>query len=443
MKAVLLAIPIMTSTACSRQAGTTAPTWEKRIQVASGEAQRGPWAMNDSDYRWVDDPSVDVWSSGDIAVAWVDQSRKDIFFERYGADGQRRFEQPSGVSRSPETFSWLPRVVVNPEEPNQVYILWQEIVFSGGSHGGEIFFASSSDGGRTFSQPENLSRSKAGDGKGRLDRDVWDNGSLDLARSASGDLYAAWTEYESTLWLRRSTDRGKSFAPALRVGGGHAAPARGPSLAVAGHAVHVAWAVGENRAADIQLASSDDRGDAFGPARAVCESAGHSDAPKIAADRQGTVHLVFAESRDDSRSAYDIRYSRWKQGSTGFEPCRMVPGSQTANGASAHYPHLAVDRGRSVFLLWEQYTERYPRPQGLAFTYSPDGGDHFHPPSVMSNISAPALGFNGSQQGLLTKKLAVGSAGLIAIVNSTFQPDMASHVWLLRGRFQRDASSAP
>jgi len=398
--------------------------------------------MNDSDYRWVDDPSVDVWSSGEIAVAWVDQSRKDIFFQRYGRDGARRFEEPTGVSRNPDTFSWLPRVVVNPDEPNQVHVLWQEIVFSGGSHGGEIFFASSSDAGRTFSQPANLSHSTAGDGKGRLDRAIWDNGSLDLARGSSGELFAAWTEYEGTLWFRRSTDGGKSFSTALRISGSDDAPARGPSLAVSGSTVHLAWAVGENRAADIQFASSKDRGASFGPVRAVCESRGHSDAPKIATHSEGTVHLAYAEGPEGPGKAYHIRYSRLPPDAARFEAPRKVAGSEGGHGASAHYPQLAVDREGAVFLLWEKYAEPQARPRELAFTYSRDRGEHFQAPSILADISANALGFNGGQQGLLMKKLAVGQAGIVAIVNSTFRPDEASHVWLLRGRLQQDRSSA-
>jgi hypothetical protein len=41
-----------------------------------------------------------------------------------------------------------------------VYVLWQEIVFSGGSHGGEIFFARSRDGGQTWSAPAIVPDSK-------------------------------------------------------------------------------------------------------------------------------------------------------------------------------------------------------------------------------------------------------------------------------------------
>ena len=244
-------------------------------------------------------------------------------------------------------------------------------------------------------------------------------------------------------WFRRSIDGGKHFSNPLRIGGGDDAPARGPSVAVAGGTVHVAWAVGEHRAADIQLASSDDGGQSFGVARPVCESDGHSDAPKIAADAEGTVHLVYAESPDGSGKAYHIRYSRLKSGAPRFESPRALPGSISGDVASAHYPQLSVDRTGSVYVMWERYLERNARPQGLAFAYSPDKGDHFEAPSVMSEISAPSLGDNGSQQGLLTKKLAVSPAGVVAIVNSTFQPDRASHIWLLRGRLERDGWRAP
>jgi hypothetical protein len=45
-----------------------------------------------------------------------------------------------------------------------------------------------------------------------------------------------------------------------------------------------------------------------------------------------------------------------------------------------------------------------------------------------------ALGFSGSQQGLLMEKLAVNAPGAIAVVNSTFKGNETSHIWLFRGQ---------
>jgi hypothetical protein len=53
---------------------------------------------------------------------------------------------------------------------------------------------------------------------------------------------------------------------------------------------------------------------------------------------------------------------------------------------------------------------------------------------VVPGSADPALGVNGGQQGLLMSKLAVNGAGTVAVVNSTFARDEASHVWLFRGR---------
>jgi hypothetical protein len=160
--------------------------WLGSTEIAAGRGERGPWRMNESRYDYVDDPSVAIDERGGAIVAWVDQARKDVYFWKNG--------KSVNVSRSPDTFSWLPRVATDAK--GTIFVLWQEIIFSGGSHGGDILFARSGDGGKTFSQPINLSSSVAGDGKGRIDKDRWHNGSLDLIVGPDGTVYTAWTEYE-------------------------------------------------------------------------------------------------------------------------------------------------------------------------------------------------------------------------------------------------------
>ncbi len=410
-------------------------TWGERIEVASGDAYQGPWRMNDSEFRYVDDPTVAINEAGVVALAWVDQSRQDIFFQLYAPDGEMRFKEPVNVSRTPEIFSWLPRMVMTPGNPSAVYILWQEIVFSGGTHGGEIFFARSTDGGKTFHDPLNLSRSIAGDGKGRLTRRYWHNGSLDLALGPAGTLYAAWTEYEGALWLSRSTDGGERFSePARIAGAGGADPARGPSLAVgANNALYLAWTVGEDRAADIRVAKSGDAGRSFGAPRIAFESDGHADAPKIAVDSAGTVHLVYAESPAGPFDRYHIRYTRSNDGARSFAKPWEISSPLPKGFESANFPALSVDGEDNLYVLWELFPDKRDRSRGLGFTVSRDAGRTFASPSLVPGSADPALGYNGSRQGLLMRKLAVNAAGAIAVVNSTFKRGERSHVWLFRG----------
>ncbi|MCH9012823.1 MAG: exo-alpha-sialidase [Proteobacteria bacterium] len=421
------------------QADAPGVTWDERIEVASGGGYRGPWRMNESEYDYVDDPTVAVDERGLVGIAWADQSGQDIFFQVYGPDGKKRLEAPVNVSKSPRIFSWLPRMVIASGDAIKVSILWQEIVFSGGTHGGEIFFARSSDGGKSFGDPLNLSNSIAGDGKGRLTPRYWHNGSLDLAQGPQGDLYAAWTEYEGNLWFSRSTDGGDNFSDPLRVAGSQdAGPARGPSLAVdAQGTVYLAWTVGADKAADIRFAKSVDRGRSFGAPRIVFESGGHSDAPKIAVDGKGTVHLVYAESPAGPFERYHIRYARWNVGAGGFEEPKEISSPQTERFESVAFPALSLDGADNIYVIWELFPSRKGYPRGLGLTYSSDGGRTFAPPSVVPGSLDPALGVNGSQQGFLMRKLAVNGAGVLAVVNSTFKRNRASRIWLFRGQANR------
>ena len=417
----------------SGQAGDGDACWAgiKPVEVAEGRAHRGPWRMNESDFDYVDDPTVAITDDGHIGVAWADQSRQDVYFQMYTPAGQARFPKPVNVSSNPGTFSWLPRLIIAADDHQRVYALWQEIVFSGGSHGGEIFFARSADGGATFSAPINLSNSLAGDGKGRLTAERWDNGSLDLAAGPNGHLYAAWTEYEGRLWVSRSADAGATFAEAIHVTGDAKRAARAPALEVdGGGAIHLAWSVGGQAAADIRIATSLDGGRSFGALQIVASS-GHADAPKIVADSQGKLHLVYGESPDGPLRQYRIRYARRDAGSGRFSEPRTIAAAD-AGADSVNFPDLAVDAANRLYVVWKLFPDRRQFSRGLGFTVSHDGGQSFAEPEIVPESDDPNLGFSGSLQGSLMARLAVNADGALAVVNSTFAPGRSSHVWLWR-----------
>lgn len=283
--------------------------WTGITEIAEGRGDKGAWRQNDSRYNYVDDPTVAFDSTDRVKMAWVDQKKKDVFYQSLSTAGTAQ-GRPVNVSRNPATFSWQPRMVVAPGDTGKIGLLWQEIIFFGGSHGGDILFARSTDAGASFSAPINLSNSRGGDGKGRLDRDTWSNGSLDLAIAPDGTLLAAWTEYDGMLWLARSTDGGASFSRPAHVAGDGKRPTRGPSLATGpGQTVYLAWTVGNDRSADIRVAQSDDGGQTFGRPYVVGAGPGHADAPRLAAGRTGTLHLVYAESEDGPSGRYHVLLS--------------------------------------------------------------------------------------------------------------------------------------
>jgi hypothetical protein len=395
-------------------AAATAATiaWQGVTEIATGAGERGSWQQNESRYDFVDDPAVAMDARGGVAVVWVDQKAKDVFFRRLAGG------KAVNVSRSPATFSWLPRVAFAPGDPRQVFVLWQEIIFTGGSHGGDILFAYSQDGGATFGEPRNLSRfSQAGDGKGRISKEVWDNGSLDLAVAADGTALLAWTEYEGRLWVGRIERGGGSFSA---VSLNSHKPARGPSLAIAplGDA-YLAWTVGEDASADIRVARSNDGGASFGEPVIAATSKDYSDAPKLAVDANGVVHLAWHERRR-------VLYARSSNGLRSFSSPKVL-----SDGAAS--PMLALDGNGSVYVTWELFGG--PRPRGLGYAVSRDGGASFAPPGVVPESSD--RGWNGSSQGLLMQKLAVNADGAVALVNSSLEEGRGSRVWLIRGAAAR------
>lgn len=403
--------------------------WAEPVELARGAGLRGPWQQNDSRYDFVDDPAVVFRPDGSLVVAWVDQARKAVVVRRLHADG-RPASEPQLLSGEPDAFSWMPRIACGAD--GTVYVLWQEIVFSGGSHGGEMLLARPVDGAGGFGAPLNLSASRGGDGKGRITPEYWHNGSCDLIALPGGGVAAAWTEYDGPLWFTRSTDGGRTYARPVRVAGGRGErPGRAPSLAVARDALLLAWTMGEQPDADIRVARLEAGAEKFGMPVEV-RSPGYSDAPRLAVDAHGTVHLAWGEARDGPFQAQRVLYSRSRDGGRGFETPRE-PGRMPEGSASAGFPSLAVGAGGSVIALAELQDDLRQRPRGLLCAVSRDGGDRFDAWRTVPGSRDPGGGFNGSSQGLLIPKLAVRN-GEVAVVNSALREGSHSRVWLVRGR---------
>lgn len=417
--------------------------WSTPVELASGRGERGPWQQNDSRYDYVDDGTVAIAANGDLLIAWVNQGSKDVFFRRLrhdtgAASSYASALPPRNVSRNPASFSWLPRIAVSPDAPQTVNLIWQEILFAGGAHGGDIFFARSTDGGDSFAEPINLSASVGGDGKGRINKEIWHNGSLDLIAASKDRLYAAWTEYDGQLWFSRSNDGGQTFSAARRLNSNTEKPARAPTLASGQNGeLYLAWTTGEDHAADIHFMQSADGGDNFSAPILIEKTPTYSDAPKLASAPDGVLHLVWAESRAGPFAPHRIRYTRSLDRGRSFAQPRDLSGPRVPGvSVSAAYPAIGVDRQARVVISWEHFPSADSLPQGLGIVVSADGGQRFSVPMIVSGSIDDAGRWNGSFQGRLMQKLAVGGDGRVVLVNSALKDGDSSRVWLLSGRLR-------
>ncbi|HYC63612.1 MAG TPA: sialidase family protein, partial [Reyranellaceae bacterium] len=294
-------------------------------------------------------------------------------------------------------------------------------------------FARSGDGGRSFSAPVNLSNSVPGDGKGRINPHYWHNGSYDLQAAAGGKVYVAWTEFDGPLWFARSADGGRTFGqPQLVAGGKGDRPARAPALAVhPDGSVLLAWTHGDDDGADIHVARWAQGSGAFSPPVTIGHRSRYDDAPVLAVDAKGVVHLAWGESEGKPLQRQRIAYARSRDGGRSFEAPRAVL-TAAAPFVSAAYPALRVDGEGRVLVLAEVLENLRQLPRALALTVSGDGGNTFAPAGVVPHSSDPRGGFNGSSQGLLMRKLLVSEDGRVFVVNSALAEGSHSRIWLVQ-----------
>jgi hypothetical protein len=189
--------------------------------------------------------------------------------------------------------------------------------------------------------------------------------------------------------------------------------------------VYLARTVGDE-GADIRVARSTDGGSSFGAPVVIGRSEGYSDAPKLAVDATGALHVVYGEMQR-------ILYSRSTDGGRSFAAPRDI------SGTNAGFPSLGLDGKGNLYVLWERFADSAVRPRGLAIAVSNDGGATFTAPLLVPG-SADG-GWNGSLQGLLMRKLAVNRHGALAVVNSSFEEKERSRIWLMRGQLPESSSS--
>ena len=80
----LIGITSLLAVVATALAAPDAPiAWHARTEVAQDRGERGPWRQSQSRYDFVDDPAVALTPNGDAAVAWVDQAKKAVLFQRY------------------------------------------------------------------------------------------------------------------------------------------------------------------------------------------------------------------------------------------------------------------------------------------------------------------------------------------------------------------------
>jgi len=290
-------------------------------------------------------PQLAVTSSGSIYLLALEGEDEQSGLALWqSSDGGDTFGPPVPLPESRARVSShgenSPHLAVTPTE---IYALWEQPTETGPTR---VVLSRSLDFGRSFEKP----------GLVAYNREPSFNGFASLAARSDGTVYAVWLDGRDapevpgtfSLYLARSSDRGRSFGENVRIAG-RACPCCRP-------------AVGFGMDGEVVVAS-----------RKVFD--------------QDVRDMVASFSRDGGRSFED--------------PIRVAHDNWRINGCPDSGPALAR-AGNRLFVAW--YTEPGGAKPGVRLTWSDEGGNSFRPPILVSadvlDANHPALAV-GQDNGVL------------------------------------------
>lgn len=235
-----------------------------------------------------------VATGSQVYLAWEDNSKKnfEIYLSKsddYGAT----FNPPVDISTT-SGQSGTPQIAVS---KNNIYAVWMDD--TSGNY--DILFAKSSDGGKSFGDPVNVSKLHT------------DSGYPQLAVSGN-DVYVTWTQTivdpNYDVYFAKSTDDGKTFDAPINISK-DLGPSGWPNIATDG-AIYISWVDSSTGKFDLFVTKSTDGGATFENYTNVSTSKTESYNAKMAV-LNNAVYLAWEEG---AKGNYTIVFTK----STTFVP---------------------------------------------------------------------------------------------------------------------------
>ncbi|RME74601.1 MAG: hypothetical protein D6785_15685, partial [Planctomycetota bacterium] len=214
------------------------------------------------------------------------------------------------------------------------YMVWQDS--SNGKD--EIYFAKSTDQGKTWSPPVDISSTSGNSEKPMI-----------LAGD-NGVLSVVWQEEVSGSWeiyYARSTTGGDSWSTPVNLSQ-NAGISYTPSLTQIGNTVYAAWADNTSGTWEIYWSKSVDGGITWTTPASPFNTGTASLYPCLAADSQGSLHLVWQEDLSGNREIY---YARSSDGGASW----TSPVNLSNTSEDSWLPRLAVGGQDKLCLVWQEY----------------------------------------------------------------------------------------
>ncbi|HEY7506092.1 MAG TPA: sialidase family protein, partial [Nitrososphaera sp.] len=294
-------------------------------------------------------------SGEDIYVVWQDTSPANDIFVSSSDNGGNSFSEPINVSNTTDGSSSSPQIAVSGED---IYVVWQDT----SSANNEILFATSNNGGSSFTEPVNISNTTAG--VSVLPQ---------IAVSPSGTIFVVWqdTSPSSDIFIASSGNGGANFTSPINVSNTDEGGSFSPRVAVNDDAVFVVWLDSNPGNTDIFFGASRDGGSSFNVTN-ISENDGVSVTPSLIVDgATGKIYVTWSDNTGTG-GAFDVFVSSSTDRSDFSDPVNV-----SANSGQSTLPQVHLISGTdTVYLAWMDNTLDITN-QEILLGPSPDGGETF------------------------------------------------------------------
>ncbi len=257
-------------------------------------------------------------------------------------DGGETFSDPIDISDG-----YVPSIAVDDSDNIHVTV----------ADKGNVYYTKSTDGGNTFSDPTIISDSHGGDNP-------------DIA-TYEDNVYIVWTaSHLENLSLDRSIN-GEGFGTDVRVNSPEDRPGD-PAIAIGSdETIYVAYDNGLGFGdSNIRVVKSTDQASTFGPS-VVVEDGDSMSGPSIAAYGTDKVYMSYWNDKGDLKKA---RFTRSTDGADSFQSSVNVSHT-SASTLSGGYPNdIAVHPCGKIFVIWQDDSSG---EDAVYFANSTDGGTTF------------------------------------------------------------------
>ena len=289
-----------------------------------------------------DNPAIALEKNGAIDVVWSDTTSgatsPDIYFAR-SSDGGKTWTDPKDISNTPgESIE----AVIATAPDDSIHVAWSDS--SKGQANKDIYYSCSSDGGKSWSKDPLLPATDISNSNGASSFPT-------IAVDADGCVHVAWVDNTSgekrpdIYYARKTKD---AWSKPIRIYSSARVSAH-PAIACSQHKVYVCWSDNSlaEKAADIWLAVKHDQ-EPFAKPLNISSTIGVSSEPDIACDALGRLGVVWQDSSQGVEKP-DIYARISMDGALTFS---TVYDLSNTPGISM-YPDATI-AGNKLFVVWQE-----------------------------------------------------------------------------------------